>query len=120
FVSSCLRGGLKSFLHQSVTGLGVPRPCMVNKHTNRSTARRRVHAVTSAARNRVDATTGPRPTRPQPSAAVPQQGPTRPRVLSSEQPTEPLETPRSHSQDRIPAMPSQVAPQTADKTIPSF
>ncbi len=71
-----------------------------------STKPRRVRVTTSGARSHADAAAGPRPIVSGLSSAVTKPGPSRSRVQSPEQPTEPptLAPERSHSQERVDRM----------------
>jgi transposase len=70
-----------------------------------STVSRRVRVARSVANGQADAAAGPQPIGPGFSSTVTKQGSSRPRVFSPEQPIEPLaEKPRSHSQERAPAV----------------
>src|SRR6185437_3271991 len=71
---------------------------------NSSTSSRRVRMARSEATSRADTALGPRPIVNRPTSAATKRGPSRCRVLASEQSTEPLprdfRPARSHSQDR--------------------
>src|SRR5262249_55051154 len=68
----------------------------------RSTMPRRVRVTTSVARSHANTTTGPRPIVTRPATAAAERGPSRSRVVSPEQPTEPSRHAgiRSHLQGR--------------------
>jgi transposase len=70
-----------------------------------STVSRRVRVARSVANGHADAAAGPQPIGPGFPATVTKRGSSRPCVFSPEQPIEPLaEKPRSHSQERVPAV----------------
>jgi len=104
-------------------------PCMFKTRAKRSTTPLRVRMTTSVARSHANTTSGPRPIVPRPIAAVTEHGPSRSRVASPEQPTEPpgpsrrRSPARSHSQGRDARMthddsfPPSVSPQPVSPPI---